>query len=114
MHMGAKQRETAFTKMVVIGLASLVVLFYLLHSTPNMAVRTCVFFTGHPVAAITSNIDEDASYSESDKREYEKINTKAYILINPPLEKATDSVLENYQVEIYGFIYFAKFSGGLQ
>ncbi|WOV85756.1 hypothetical protein PGH26_07420 [Sporosarcina jeotgali] len=112
--MGAKQKKILFRKRVVIGLASLVVLFYLLHSTPNMAVRTCVFFTGHPVAAITSDIEEDAGYSESDKKEYKKINTKAYTLTNPPLEKATDSVLENYQVESYGLIYFAKFSGGLQ
>ncbi|MGG0645036.1 hypothetical protein ABE021_14020 [Sporosarcina gallistercoris] len=112
--MGAKQKERLFKKWGLIGLVSLVALFYLLHSTPDRAVRTCVFFIGHPVAAMTSDIEDDTNHSKSDKTEHEKANLKTFTLTNPPYVKATDSDLGNYQVRKYGFIYFAKFSGGMQ
>ncbi|MDW0110937.1 hypothetical protein [Sporosarcina aquimarina] len=106
--MEVKQNGKPFGKRIGLGLASLVVLFYLLHSTPNVAVRTYVFFIGHPVAAVTSGIEPDEY-----PREHNRMHTQSYSLKNPPTEKATGSELKNYQVRKQGILYFAKFYSGI-
>lgn len=89
-----------FSRRIMIGLASLVILFYALHATPTLAVRTCVFFLGHPVVAFTSGIEEEADAT--------------YVtLTDPPIETATGSDLDRYEVRRYGMIYIARFAGGL-
>ena len=61
-----------------------VAVFLLLHSTPNIALRTHVFFLGYPTAAITSGIIEDEFHNKIDKQKFVELNGKAYTLTNPP------------------------------
>ncbi|MBG9586351.1 hypothetical protein [Cytobacillus firmus] len=95
----------------LIPLAVLGVLLILLHSTPNMALRTHVFFSGYPAAAIGSGIIEDAFHNEVDRDRFAELNAKAYTLTEPPVEKATQGKLRNYLVRKYGFFYFAEYYG---
>ncbi|MCS0670304.1 hypothetical protein NX023_03390 [Cytobacillus firmus] len=85
------------------------VLFILVHSTPVMALRTHVFFSGNPAAAIGSGSIEDDFYNEVDQDKFVKLNAKAYTLTKPPVEKATQGEVRNYLVEKYGFLYFAEY-----
>lgn len=60
-----------------------------------------MFFLGHPVAAFTAGIEEETD--------------AAYVtLTDPPIEVATESELDRYEVRRYGVIYIARFAGGLQ
>lgn len=69
-----------------------ILLFILLHSTPNIAIRTHVFFSGHPIIALTTEIDEqDNNYS----------------LSNPPLNEITGYTFQDYKVKQFGFLNFA-------
>ncbi|URM32663.1 hypothetical protein LLY41_20380 [Cytobacillus firmus] len=95
----------------LIPLAILGVLIILLHSTPNMALRTHVFFSGYPAAAIGSGIIEDDFHNEVDRDRFAELNAKAYTLTEPPVEKATQGKLRNYLVRKYGFNYFAEYYG---
>ncbi|WJY27289.1 hypothetical protein [Sporosarcina trichiuri] len=99
--MGTTRKKMGVSQRIMIGLISLAILFYALHATPTLAVRTCVFYLGHPVAALTSGIEEetDAVYMT---------------LTDPPFETATGSDLDRYEVRQYGVIYIARFAGGLQ
>lgn len=85
--------------------------FLLLHSTPNTALRTKVFFMGYPKAALTSSIIHDEYHNEVDKVKFAELNAKAYTLTKPPIEKATQGELRNYLVRKYGFLHFAEYYG---
>jgi hypothetical protein len=89
----------------------LVIVFIAFHSTPNIALRTHVFFMGYPKSAITSGIIEDDYHNKVDKKKFTKINAKAYTLTSPPIEKATQGELRNYLVRKIGICYFAEFYG---
>ncbi|MGQ4665109.1 hypothetical protein AB3Z07_12005 [Metabacillus halosaccharovorans] len=96
-----------------IPLTVLIIIIFILHSTPHMSLRTYVFFTGYPIQAITSGIVDDKYHNEMDKKEYEKLNAKAYTLTDPPVEKQTQGVLSNYLVRKYGIIYITDFLGDI-
>ncbi|MBR7553738.1 hypothetical protein ACFFJI_00695 [Allobacillus sp. GCM10007491] len=100
-----------FLKKRIILFISVAVLFLLLHSTPNTALRTKVFFMGYPKAALTSPIIDDVYHNEVDKDQFAEMNAKAYTLTKPPIEKATQGELRNYVVKRLGFIYFAEYYG---
>ncbi|MBB2480467.1 hypothetical protein H5P36_09690 [Bacillus sp. APMAM] len=89
------------------------IIFLVLHSTPKLALRTCVFFMGYPKTAFISNIAEDGYHNKLDKKKFARLNAKAYTLTKPPFEKATESELRNYLVRKKGFLYFAKYYGEL-
>lgn len=91
-------------KWLVSFLALVAILFVLLHATPKLALRTHLFFEGHPKIAFTS---EFVDYKYLNLPATEK--SKGYILTEPPFEKDTESVLETYQVKQTGFFYFAKY-----
>lgn len=99
--MGTRRQKKLVRQRMMLGIIGLVSLIYFLHATPTMAVRTCVFFLGHPVAAITSGIQEET-------------NASYVSLTDPPIEKATEGDLDRYEVKRYGVIYIARFAGGLQ
>ncbi|HZH60822.1 MAG TPA: hypothetical protein VEY70_14870 [Metabacillus sp.] len=96
-----------------ISLTVLLIVIYILHSTPHMSVRTYVFFTGYPIQAFTSGIVDDSYHNEVDKEEFKKMNARAYTLTNPPIEKATQGELSNYIVKKYGVFYITDFLGDL-
>ncbi|MGE7673243.1 hypothetical protein ACQKMV_06610 [Lysinibacillus sp. NPDC094403] len=98
-------------KKKIIIIVSFFAVIILLHSTPNMALRTYVFFLGYPKAAITSGIIEDKEHNEVDKDRFAELNAKAYALTNPPIEKATQTELRNYLVRKFGFLHFAEYLG---
>ena len=95
----------------IITLVVFTVVFLLLHSTPNMALRTHVFSMGYPKAAVTTGIIDDDFHNEVDKDRFAEVNAKAYTLTKPPVEKATQGQLRNFLVKKVGFLYFAEFLG---
>lgn len=88
-----------------------IILFVVLHSTPKLALRTHVFFNGHPILAIQTEIIDDREHNRLDK-EYLKIEqAKCYSLTKAPKGGATDSYFTNYIVRKKGFIYKANYYG---
>jgi hypothetical protein len=98
-------------KKVIIIVTLSILFFIMLHSKPNIALRTHVFTMGYPKAAITSDIVDDEFHNEVDKERFAKLNAKAYTLTKPPTEKATQGELRNFLVRKYGFLYFAEYYG---
>jgi hypothetical protein len=98
-------------KWIVFPLILFGVLFLLLHSTPTIALRTHVFFMGHPVAAMTTGIKDDKFHNKEDREKFITLHGKAYALTKPPIEKATEGILVNYLVRKHGFLYFAEYYG---
>ncbi|WP_226666272.1 hypothetical protein [Metabacillus litoralis] len=98
-------------KKEVIILVALATMFFILHSTPSMALRTQVLFMGYPKAALTSEIIDDKYHNEVDRNKFAKLNAKAYTLIKPPIEKATQGELRNFLVKKFGFFYLAEYYG---
>lgn len=88
-----------------------IILLVILHMTPNLAIRTRVFFMGYFVNAITTDIIDDTVHNNMDKEILEGENAKCYTLTNPPVEKATQGVLRNYKVVKKGPLYFASYYG---
>lgn len=111
-HAGEKQGGS-YEKKVIIILALSILIFIILHSTPNIALRTHVFTIGYPKTAIISEIVDDEYHNEVDKEKFAKLNTKAYSLTKPPIEKATQGELRNFLVRKYGFLYFAEYYGDI-
>jgi hypothetical protein len=100
-------------RLILLIISLLLMVFIVLHSTPKMALRTCVFVMGYPKAALTSSIIYDDYHNEVDKKEFDRIKVKAYTLTKAPVEKGTEGVLRNYLVKKVGFFYFAKYLGEL-
>ncbi|WP_313799027.1 hypothetical protein [Cytobacillus sp.] len=94
-------------KVKLIIFISMIVVVFLLHSTPKMALRTQVFFMGYPKAALTSEII-DYEYKNIKFKEKDS-NSRGYAFTNPPIEKATQGPLDTYRVKRIGILYFADF-----
>ena len=88
-----------------------VVLTYVLHSIPALALRTSVFFHGFPIVALTTKIQEYEPYSQHDRELLEKENAKLYRLTPSPIEEATQGHLYTWKVSKKVFIYFANYYG---
>jgi hypothetical protein len=88
-------------------------LFVILHSTPNLALRTHVLFMGYPKAALTSGIVEDEYHNKVEKEAYTRVNARAYTLTEPPIEKSTKGELRNYLIKKRWGLYFAEYLGEL-
>ncbi|MDT8862576.1 hypothetical protein N0O92_20460 [Alkalihalobacillus sp. MEB130] len=95
----------------LVGMVVMIGIILMLHSTPHLAVRTYVFFTGHPIAAMTTGIIDDDYHNKVDKEKFAELNAKAYTLTRPPIEKATQGELRNYLVRKYAFFYLVEFYG---
>ena len=92
-------------------LIGIVSVFIVLHLSPILALRTHLFLTGYPKAALTSGIIEDEYHNQVDKEKFESLSAKAYTLKVPPIEKETDGELRNFLVKKVGFLYFAEYYG---
>lgn len=98
-------------KTIILFIISFIIIILLLHSTPNLALRTHLVFLGYPIVAIKTGIIDDDYHNEVDKDELKVLNAKAYTLTKPPIEKATDGKLRNFIVKKRGFLYIAEYYG---
>jgi hypothetical protein len=97
-------------KNIISALITIVLIYLILHSTPKIALRTHLFVKGHPIISFTTGIVEDELRKNLSKQSGNKVD-EYYMLTRPPFEKATESVLSNYEVTKKGFLYFAKYYG---
>lgn len=96
-------KEKSLSAKLAVLLATIFIFFILCHLSPQLAVRTKLFFSGHPVAALTSNV-----FREKENKD----RTLIYRVESPPVEKATGTLLDQYRVEKQLFmLYFAKYHG---
>ncbi|WP_305039189.1 hypothetical protein [Enterococcus faecium] len=96
-----KKRDLNFKLGVVFVV--IIGLFVMSHLSPKLALRTHLFFSGHPVSSMTADI-----------RLAEKVDDRAdiYELQEPVVERATQSSLERFEVTRYsGIFYFAEYAG---
>lgn len=99
-----KKDLNKLVKRMTMIIAIIGIIFILLHLTPKLALRTHVLFTGHPYAAITSEI------VDYEKREEDgELNGKVYTLTEPPID---GGLLRNWLVKKDGFLYFADYFEG--
>ncbi|MDF2608277.1 MAG: hypothetical protein K0S34_2477 [Bacillales bacterium] len=82
-------------------------LFIFLHSSPIIALRTHLFFKGHPVRALDCKFEEWDYDDELKKTLYAK-NIKWYVTFNPPEAHGTGIPMYNWKVEKKGFLYFGS------
>ncbi|WP_066372274.1 hypothetical protein [Neobacillus fumarioli] len=107
-----KKRKIFIGSLTMLLIAALYILF---HITPNLALRTYVFFSmGHPVSAVITGIRDTDYYTDhviyKDMKEMMvKEHAKAYTLTKPPKEENVE--LSNYVVKKAGFLYFADYIG---
>ncbi|MGL5693375.1 MAG: hypothetical protein ACRCXA_04805 [Peptostreptococcaceae bacterium] len=91
-------------QIVVIFTIMLALIAYLI-GTPTGALRFSVLREGYPIKSITMKLS-DTPY-EIDIKSNEQI----YTLINPPIEKSTQGILENWVVSQYGIFYWGEYFG---
>lgn len=90
-------------KKIKIALMVIVALFIFGHTSPQLAVRTKLFFSGHPIVAVTTEIF----------RKEKVADTLIYTVENSPREKATNTSLDEFIVENQLILlYFAQYRGG--
>ncbi|WP_088010754.1 hypothetical protein [Gottfriedia acidiceleris] len=77
-----------------------IILFFVLHTSPSIALRTYIFFNGHPILAIKSEIVDDKEHNQGDRGYLRKEHAKCYSLNE-----------ENYILRKKGFIYLADYYG---
>ncbi|WP_265455574.1 hypothetical protein [Enterococcus sp. HY326] len=77
--------------------------FFLLHISTEAALHTHLFFSGHPLIAITSDVSP-VEFFENGEIIYE--------VENPPVDSATQTTLDRFTLEpAMDFLYFAKYTG---
>ena len=57
-----------------------IILFYVLHTSSSLSIRTKLVFTGHPVSALTSKISLQAKDNKGYQPYSHEHHTKAYIV----------------------------------
>lgn len=82
----------------------ILILFIILHITPQLSIRTHLFVTGHPKTAFTTQMNKTKHSSESK-------NVSFYNLTDPPTIKALDTDLTTYKVVRIFFLYFTVYHG---
>ncbi len=62
----------------IIGITGIILfVYYALHSTPSMAVRTALFFEGHPSVAFSGGVTKEKDV----KKKRFQMSTKLYMVI---------------------------------
>lgn len=90
-------KKLLLVEILVIGL------FLIGHLSPSLAIRTHLFFSGHPLAGISCQLTFVEAKSDS---------LNVYELSEAVQEKATGSVFTCYEVtHSVGILYFAKAQG---
>ncbi|KLU61119.1 hypothetical protein CEB3_c26890 [Peptococcaceae bacterium CEB3] len=80
------------------------------HATPQMAIRTYLLLSEHPITALTTGIVENQSQTELDRNSLELQNAKIYSLTRPPRD-ASGNDLINIKVVKRGPRYYAQYYG---
>jgi hypothetical protein len=88
-----------------------ILLFFIFHLTPSLAIRTFIFFNGHPIVAVTTKIVDNKELNPNDIEKFKKEHAKCYSLTKVPNEKDNDTDLLNYVVHKKGILYLAEYSG---
>ncbi|MHC5247752.1 hypothetical protein [Enterococcus sp. LJL90] len=85
------------------GLGIVIAGFFLLHISTEAALRTHLFFSGHPLVAITSDVSPVEFFENGEI---------IYAVENPPVDSATQTRLDRFTLEpALGVLYFAKYTG---
>ncbi|MCB5953194.1 hypothetical protein LI951_14045 [Enterococcus sp. BWT-B8] len=94
------------TKLKII-LFTVIALFCFTHLTPEIALRSNIFFSGHFKEAFSSKVEK------SESTEKEKFRYSIFFKVSPPpLDDNTHSYLETYEVKsVFGVFYWAKYFG---
>lgn len=74
-------------------------------TTPQIAIRTYLFLSGHPISALTTGIVENQGQTILDRNSLERQNAKIYSL-KRPLFDASGNYLSNYKVIKKGSQYY--------
>lgn len=82
----------------------ILLLFIILHITPNLSIRTHLLITGHPKSAFNTEIKKV-------NQDYESKNVSLYDLTDPPTIKGLDADLTTYKVVKILFLYFTVYNG---
>ncbi|WP_088226179.1 hypothetical protein [Desulfosporosinus sp. FKB] len=80
------------------------------HTTPQMAIRTYLFLSEHPISALTTGIVENQFQTELDRNILELQDAKIYSLTRPPLDVSGNHLI-NVKVTKKGASYFAQYYG---
>lgn len=83
----------------------ILLLFIILHVTPNLSLRTYLFLTGHPKLSFTTEIKE-LNFNDDNNQ------IKFYSFTPAPMNKATCNNMLAYKTTRIGFIYIATYHGG--
>ena len=58
----------------IIGIIVIILLtYYALHSTPSLAVRTALFFEGHPIVAFSGEVEKERDVKKAIPDEYQTL-----------------------------------------
>lgn len=82
------------------------ILIYLF-TTPIGSLRFTVLRYGYPINAINLKFSTDTYKTPIDIKK----NQTIYTIINPPVEEATQSQLENWIISKYGPFYWGEYYG---
>ncbi|MBM7837239.1 hypothetical protein JOC54_000470 [Alkalihalobacillus xiaoxiensis] len=97
-------------KKTFIPLGVFVLLLYLLHCTPELALRTHLALIGYPGKAFTTDFEVDDLHVDAERLAAD--NTAIYIVNSPPIERTTQGDLRIFSVtKHFGFFYSASFYG---
>ena len=92
--------------------SGVIALFFLLHSTPDLAVRSKLFFDGHMIGAFQGKVDFNEFQHNLDKEELESLNSKIYSINEANINDfETENVIYNFIVKSNGVLYFANYYG---
>jgi hypothetical protein len=100
---------TVFLMITVCCIVIWYVKFYA-HTTPQLAIRTYLFLSGHPISAFTTGIVDDELHNVIDKNSLELQNAKCYSLTRPPRDEA-GNYLFNFKVTKEGSMYYVQYYG---
>ena len=92
-------------------LAVIIVSFALLHSTPELSLRTHLFLKGYIKESINTDIVDDTFHNDVDKEMLDRENARCYTVTKPPVHKDTLQELRNYKVTRKGLLYFTEYYG---
>lgn len=80
------------------------------HATAQMAIRTYLLASGHPICAFTTGIKDDDLHNRIDKQSLKDQNAKCYSLTRPPLDESGNYLI-NFIVIKKDSLYYAKYYG---
>lgn len=85
--------------------------FFILHTSPLIAVRTKLFFDGHPIAAVKTDIKYNEFQQNLDYYILKQEGSKIYSITTGAKDWQTGNYIFNYKVTRKGFLYFVHSYG---